>query len=610
MKKRTINLAAIRGAIASPKTPQRLKNGLIKKYGVQLGIDSTGRPSGLAPSKAPKFKSKNPGAAWHKEMMNRYDKIKGDMTSDIGRYAAGSAGAHYLSMKASKRLGINPLAKWETPAMHKRVKRCVKKLAKRKGIKSPYGICKASVGGFTKHNPFLLDTAAVAAGITIGEIGKKLINKNPKAKFSLGKFAQMIGKTSDKMNKYDMMQYMNWLEQGMPKKFKYYKSFSEIGDDALRKMGLKKNNPDKPIQSWKNYAVRSTRDSAKLLAQELANKYNIQTRVMERFPKGWSIMVPGTFKIKENPGAAWHEEKAKIHEKLSDDYYDKGNRKLSDRNYDRMIVHEDSVKESKKLGINPAGWSKTKHAFISKVEARDIGQKLADHYGLQVKAQKDSHTGKWHLYVKKSLMKTNTSEFPPSIDVYQVEYRYGQWYVYKNYRPIPSGKVFKTKQEAERYVQKLKKSHMKTNPTKRTWPTYQVGKQTWRISIEKGKIFLYNMTTGFSEWPIIYHTGEVGYDRPEKIPASVKKWLWSIVQKNKHLWPKDNPPKKMTKIYDDILAIEAVKGKDSLWPKEKFRHDFKKSKGKAAIYGMPDGTLMIKGPKELWKNFDYSKEDV
>ena len=33
-----MNLKAVAGAIKSPKTPQRLKDGLIKKYGKQLGI--------------------------------------------------------------------------------------------------------------------------------------------------------------------------------------------------------------------------------------------------------------------------------------------------------------------------------------------------------------------------------------------------------------------------------------------------------------------------------------------------------------------------------------------------------------------------------------------
>jgi len=58
-------------------------------------------------------------------------------------------------------------------------------------------------------------------------------------------------------------------------------------------------------------------------------------------------------------------------------------------------------------------------------------------------------------------------------------------------------------------------------------------------------------------------------------------------------------------IYNNIVAIEAEKGTDSLWPEELFRHDFEKNKGDAKIYGLADGSLLITGNKKLWKVFDY-----
>ncbi len=60
-----------------------------------------------------------------------------------------------------------------------------------------------------------------------------------------------------------------------------------------------------------------------------------------------------------------------------------------------------------------------------------------------------------------------------------------------------------------------------------------------------------------------------------------------------------NPPKaakaakaKPVKIYDRCLAIIAVKDATSNFPKQKFIHRFRK---KASIYGLADGTILIKG---------------
>ena len=65
-----------------------------------------------------------------------------------------------------------------------------------------------------------------------------------------------------------------------------------------------------------------------------------------------------------------------------------------------------------------------------------------------------------------------------------------------------------------------------------------------------------------------------------------------------------NPRSSLTKIYDNVLAIEAQKGKDSLWPKELFKHKFKSG---SHIYGLEDGSILIKSSKgkRLWKNIDY-----
>jgi hypothetical protein len=82
-----------------------------------------------------------------------------------------------------------------------------------------------------------------------------------------------------------------------------------------------------------------------------------------------------------------------------------------------------------------------------------------------------------------------------------------------------------------------------------------------------------------------------------------------IIRKNK---PSGKPkktnqdiPEGAVKIYDNVHAIEAKKGRDSLWPEQNFRHDFNEKKGDAAIYGLKDGSILIKGRKRLWNNFNY-----
>jgi len=63
-----------------------------------------------------------------------------------------------------------------------------------------------------------------------------------------------------------------------------------------------------------------------------------------------------------------------------------------------------------------------------------------------------------------------------------------------------------------------------------------------------------------------------------------------------------NPPAGATEIYGKILAIEAQKGPNSTFPKENFRHEFKPG---SKIFGLPDGSILIKGKKKLWKKFKY-----
>jgi hypothetical protein len=88
---------------------------------------------------------------------------------------------------------------------------------------------------------------------------------------------------------------------------------------------------------------------------------------------------------------------------------------------------------------------------------------------------------------------------------------------------------------------------------------------------------------------------------------------WKLfAPKEKQVRIRKNPPSGAVPIYDKIISIRAQKGKRSLWPRENFEHNFQKDKTSASIYGLPDGSLLIKSKKgkRLWKKFNYGPGDL
>ena len=98
---------------------------------------------------------------------------------------------------------------------------------------------------------------------------------------------------------------------------------------------------------------------------------------------------------------------------------------------------------------------------------------------------------------------------------------------------------------------------------------------------------------------------------PDEVWTLIDSYIRDLELMEKKRKYQTNPRKRGVKIYDTILAIEARKGEDSLWPGEDFRHDFS-PKTKAEIIGNPDGSLTIRSKvgKRLWKKFNYSEEDI
>jgi hypothetical protein len=63
--------------------------------------------------------------------------------------------------------------------------------------------------------------------------------------------------------------------------------------------------------------------------------------------------------------------------------------------------------------------------------------------------------------------------------------------------------------------------------------------------------------------------------------------------------------RKMTEIYDRILEIRAKKGSRSMYSGELFYHPFT---SKAAIYGLPNGGILIIGNQPLWGLIEQEEE--
>lgn len=260
---------------------------------------------------------------------------------------------------------------------------------------------------------------------------------------------------------------------------------------------------------------------------------------------------------RKNPGAAWHKRKAQ-------EYGKKAllmQRGSTHRLYQigRADSHIESFDKSKRLRMNPAA-----KAYV----------------GI-------THHDKPHLF---------TSSIRPS------QVHLGAKYL-KVYGP------FKSYIEAEQFEDRLRKKH-RMNPRLKKNP--ELGKATNEelLAMDMANEFgAKQVREGLSWIKAVFNTSTAStkfcnwlknrnYEYGVSHKGSTKQDVVSFrsIKKN---------PVQATEIYSDILAIEAKKGPNSLWPGEKFRHSFKKG-GK--IIGLDDGSLLIK-PKSnkhrLWKNFDY-----
>lgn len=118
------------------------------------------------------------------------------------------------------------------------------------------------------------------------------------------------------------------------------------------------------------------------------------------------------------------------------------------------------------------------------------------------------------------------------------------------------------------------------------------------------------------EWEFIgsVKTKAEATSEAKRLSKSQFKTIKGIKNKTAGTWDlygrrgRSNPrgvPAGAVKIYDRIEQIKATKGAGSLYPGEGFYHNFKgASKGK--IYGLRDGSLLIKGQRPLWAAFEQN----
>jgi len=80
-----------------------------------------------------------------------------------------------------------------------------------------------------------------------------------------------------------------------------------------------------------------------------------------------------------------------------------------------------------------------------------------------------------------------------------------------------------------------------------------------------------------------------------------------VLPVDRFLARKRNPKHKGVVIYSHVTRIEAIKGAGSMYNGDRFYHDFEDG---AKAYGLPDGSILIKGRKPLWDMIEQDEEVI
>jgi hypothetical protein len=416
----------------------------------------------------------------------------------------------------------------------------------------------------------------------------KTRKKYDTSKLSLVQFARLIGKPVPKLDRKDMMHYMYWLEKG-----KLYPSHQQT-EEVFKKMGIKKN----PGARWHRHEVDLWRE----LFREDKDLSDYSRGFYSGAIAAHQQSELGSRKFRMNPGALYHKIALRRARRLRDEYPE-GH--IMNAYYSgQELAEKRALDESEKLGMNPlAKWEtpamhrKIKRCVKTVSKRRGIRSPWAI-CKASVKRKKKNVPAVALMAVGGALghmlydfMKSASKSKP-----YFAETKSEALKLARNAAKYFDVKVRGTACDGGyklNVISKAKSSRMKTI-IKHIETTLK--KQGFKPKTISDKFF--TVIQADKNNILITHNGNV-YLNGLKV-----KTLQTLLRRLKKKL-KSNPPDGAVKIYDNILAIEAEKGYDSMWPNEKFRHDFKQDKGKAFVFGLPDGSLLIKGNKRLWKEFDY-----